>query len=147
MITKFITWLTANPAQIGWKFLQVYHQPFIKPQFFFSISMKNGCLVTTVYNFVIKCAWTFFFYHYMLGTTVKCTSYVYIIILMKNHFPVLIISITILCLSKNMQPQQLMIMMISITSTRWQVVFFKRGAQKGANIKCYQSLSIALFSF
>ena len=32
----------------------------------------------------------------------KCTSYVYIIILMKNHFPVLIISITILCLSKNM---------------------------------------------
>ena len=39
-----------------------------KPQFFFSISMKNGCLV--VYNFVIKVAWTFFFYHYMLGTTV-----------------------------------------------------------------------------
>ena len=41
-----------------------------KPQFFFSISMKNGCLVTTVFNFVIKFAWTFFFYHYMLGTTV-----------------------------------------------------------------------------
>ena len=31
-----------------------------KPQFFFSISMKNGCLVTTVFNFVIKFAWTFF---------------------------------------------------------------------------------------
>ena len=31
-----------------------------KPQFFFSISMKDGCLVTTVFNFVIKFAWTFF---------------------------------------------------------------------------------------
>ena len=27
----------------------------------FSISMKNGCLVTIVFNFVIKFAWTFFF--------------------------------------------------------------------------------------
>ena len=35
--------------------------------------MKNGSLVTTFYNFVIL-AWTFFFYHYMLGTTVNYTG-------------------------------------------------------------------------
>ena len=42
-----------------------------KPQYFFSISMKNGCLLTLVYKFIIRLAGNFFSYYYMLGTTVK----------------------------------------------------------------------------
>ena len=43
-----------------------------KPQYFFSISMKNCCLLTLVYKFIIRLAGKFFLYHYMLGSTVHC---------------------------------------------------------------------------
>ena len=41
-----------------------------KPQYFFSISMKNGCLLTIVYKLIIRLAGKFFSYHYMLGTLI-----------------------------------------------------------------------------
>ena len=41
-----------------------------KPQYFFSISMRNGCLLTIVYKVIIRLTGNCFSYQYMLGATV-----------------------------------------------------------------------------
>ena len=57
-----------------------------KPQYFFSISMKNGSLLTIVYKFIIGLAGNFFPYHYMLGTTVKGAIISKYVSLLKSIF-------------------------------------------------------------
>ena len=68
-------WYTyRNLHQFGLNWLCEPGDKSYKPQYFFSISMKNGCLLTIVYKFITRLAGNFFSYHYMLGTTVFSTS-------------------------------------------------------------------------
>ena len=47
-----------------------FGQNSYKPQYFFSISMRNGCLLTIVYKVIIRLTGNCFSYQYMLGATV-----------------------------------------------------------------------------
>ena len=61
---------TETSTKFGLNWLCVLGDKSYKPQYFFSISMKNGCLLTIVYKLIIRLAGKFFSYHYMLGTLI-----------------------------------------------------------------------------
>ena len=51
---------TAHSAQVWRIFLPVYHRPSKTPRTF--ILMKNECLVTIFYEFIVRYVWTIFLY-------------------------------------------------------------------------------------